>query len=358
MVDDVLGLPEGDSYAFTSLEAVNGERLRTLIGSTTMNGTTYVIRVARSEERLYGELRELAVGLVVAFPLAIGLSGLAGARMARRALEPIDRMAVHAKDVTAERLHDRLPIDNPNDELGRLATIFNDTLGRLEESFDRLRRFTADASHELRTPLTAMRSVGEVGLSAPRDASSYRDIIGSMLEEVERLTRLVDSLLTLSRADARQIPIQCEPVDLAELGRELVTDLNVLAEEKHQTLNVRSTGPVFVSADRLVLTQAIVNLLHNAIKYSPEGADIVVAMGAEPEPHLDVTDRGPGIPGEHRDRIFDRFYRADRSRSRRGGGAGLGLAIARWAVEANRGRLTLHATGPHGSTFRIQLPRV
>jgi heavy metal sensor kinase len=276
--------------------------------------------------------------------------------MARRALRPIERMAEHARSITADRLDDRLPIENPNDELGQLAVVFNDTLGRLERSFDQLRRFTADASHELRTPLTAIRSVGEVGLSERHDTPAYRDIIGSMLEEAERLTKLVDSLLTLSRADAGQAVLQRDTVDLSDLAHEVVAELGVLAEEKQQVLRIDSAGPVPVAADRVMLTQAIVNLLHNAIKYSPGAAEIAIVVAQVPEPHIDVVDRGPGIPQEHRDRIFDRFYRIDRSRSRGGGGAGLGLAIARSAVQANRGRLALHSTGPSGSTFRITLP--
>jgi heavy metal sensor kinase len=355
MLDELQALPRRD-YEFASAQAVTGERLRSMTGTTTLNGITYGVRVARSEERLHAELRELLLGMVVAFPLAIGLSAFAGAHMARRALRPVEHMADRAKSITADRLHDRLPIENPQDEIGGLATVFNDTLSRLEQSFDQLRRFTADASHELRTPLTAIRSVGEVGLSERHEASAYRDIIGSMLEEAERLTRLVDSLLTLSRADAGQAPVHRDTIDLCDLTRQAVTDLNVLAEERQQSLRMESQGPVFALADSVVLTQAVVNLLHNAIKYSPDGAEIDVLVSAEPEPHVDVIDRGPGIPEEHRDRIFDRFYRVDRSRTGGGGGAGLGLSIARWAVESNRGRLTLHATGSVGSTFRISLP--
>jgi heavy metal sensor kinase len=276
--------------------------------------------------------------------------------MARRALRPIERMAERARSITAERLHDRLPIENPSDELGQLAAVFNETLRRLETSFDRLRRFTADASHELRTPLTAIRSVGEVGVSERHDPAGYRDIIGSMLEEAERLTNLVDSLLTLSRADAGQAVLQRDIVDLSELAHEVVAELSVLAEEKQQVLRINSAEPVPVNADRVLLTQAIVNLLHNAIKYSPEAAEIAIVVSKDPESFIDVIDRGPGIPQEHQGRIFDRFYRVDRSRSRGAGGVGLGLAIARSAVEVNRGRLTLHRTGPSGSTFRITLP--
>ena len=355
MLDELTTLPTSADRT-DSVRAVNGERLRSMTGIVRVNRSVYGVRVARSEEPLRHELRELIIGMLFASPFAVGLSGLVGARMAKRALRPMERMADHARSITAERLHDRLPVDNPADELGQLATVFNNTLGRLEQSFDQLRRFTADASHELRTPLTAIRSVGEVGLSERHDASGYKDIIGSMLEEAERLTRLVDSLLTLSRADAGQAVLQKDTVDLTDLAREVISELSVLAEEKQQVVRIDSLGAVNAVGDRVMLTQAIVNLLHNAIKYSPEESEIVVIVSKEPEPHIDVIDRGPGIPVEHQDRIFDRFYRVDRSRSRGGGGVGLGLSIARSAVQANRGRLVLHLTGPSGSTFRITLP--
>ena len=177
-----------------------------------------------------------------------------------------------------------------------------------------------------------------------------------MLEEAERLTKLVDSLLTLSRADAGQAVLPRDTLDLSELAHEVVAELSVLAEEKQQVLRIESAGPVPVIADRVTLTQAVVNLLHNAIKYSPEAAEIAIVVSKDPEPYIDVVDRGPGVPQEHQDRIFDRFYRVDRSRSRGAGGVGLGLAIARSAVQANRGRLALQSTGPSGSTFRITLP--
>lgn len=355
MVDELFSLPTIDRV--DTVQAVNGERFRSMLGIVRMNGVTYGVRVARSEEPLRHELRELFTGMLFASPFVIGLAGFVGAQMARRALRPMERMAEHAHRITAERLHDRLPVDNPNDELGQLAAVFNATLSRLERSFDQLRRFTADASHELRTPLTAIRSVGEVGLSEPHDATVYRDIIGSMLEEADRLTRLVDSLLTLARADASQVALRPEEIDLSDFARDVVNDLCVLAEEKHQAIRVDASECVRVPVDRVLLSQALVNLLHNAINYSPETAEIVVRVHQGPDgPQIEVIDRGPGIPSEHQNRIFDRFYRIDQSRTQFAGGTGLGLSIAHWAVQANGGTLELYTTGPTGSTFRIILP--
>jgi len=265
-------------------------------------------------------------------------------------------MADRARTITAERLGERLPVENPGDELGQLADVFNDAFARLERSFEQLRRFTADASHELRTPLTAMRSVGEVGLREHREAAAYREIIGSMLEETDRLGRLVEGLLTLSRADGGSVSLSREGVDLAELARDVAAHLGVLAEEKHQSVTVDAPEPVPASVDRLVIRPALINLVDNAVKYMPPGGKVrIVVRNGGRGPIIDVVDTGPGIPPEHRDHVFDRFYRIDRARSRDLGGAGLGLSIARWAVEAHGGRIDLDSAEGRGSTFRITL---
>ncbi len=330
--------------------------VRLLSGSYLINRLPVVIRVARSEEPLRQELKKFLLVLVLGLPLAIGIAGLGGYTLARHALEPVSRMTEQARKITAERLRERLPVENPEDELGHLARVFNETFARLERSFEQMRRFTADASHELRTPLTAIRSVGEVGLREPRDAKAYREVIGSMLEEVDRLSRLVDSLLTLSRADAGHVKVTPEHINLIELAQEVVNQLGVLAEEKHQTLLVEAKEPVYVKVDRLILRQAIVNLIDNAIKYSPEGTCIRIVVQKRPEGSiLEVIDKGPGIAAEHRERIFDRFYRIDKARSREQGGTGLGLSMARWAVEVHGGRIELESEEGKGSTFRIML---
>jgi heavy metal sensor kinase len=264
-------------------------------------------------------------------------------------------MAEHARLITAERLKDRLPVDNPDDELGRLATVFNDTLTRLESSFERMRRFTMDASHELRTPLTAIRTVGEVGLRGRRDELAYREIIGSMLEEVDRLSQLVDRLLMLSRADTNQASLSMDNVDLCDLVRDVAAQLSVLAEEKQQSISIELSAAPSWTGDQLVLRQALLNLVDNAIKYTPEGGRIKISLAeTDSGPTIDVSDTGPGIPAELQTRIFDRFYRIDESRTS-GNGTGLGLSIAKWAVEANRGQLTLEQTNGVGSRFRIAL---
>jgi heavy metal sensor kinase len=330
---------------------------RVFTGGSRIGGRPVIVQVARSEAPLMQDLRQLVLVLLLGLPVGVLAAVVGGYSLARRALAPVDRMAERARTINAERLEDRLPVDNPHDELGRLATVFNDTLGRLESSFEQMRRFTSDASHELRTPLTAIRSVGEVGLRGRRDDTAYREIIGSMLEEADRLALLVDRLLTLSRADAGRGKLSSDVVDLSRLAGEVAEQLDVLADEKHQSIKVECEASPTWTGDRLVLRQALLNLVDNAIKYSPDGAQITIRVAEiSHEAILEVKDTGPGIPEELQSRIFDRFYRVDESRSRNYGGTGLGLSIAKWAVEVNGGRLTLESRNGSGSIFRIILP--
>src|SRR5436853_3929538 len=205
---------------------------RVMSGGARIGGRPVLVQVARSEGPIAQNMNQLIYILFLGLPGAVAVAGLGGYLLARRALAPIDRMAERARSINAERLNDRLPVDNPDDELGRLATVFNETLTRLESSFDQMRRFTADASHELRTPLTAIRSVGEVGLRGRRDEAAYREIIGSMLEEVDRLALLVDRLLTLSRADTGKAKLSVDVVDIPELAEEIAAQLGVQLEAR------------------------------------------------------------------------------------------------------------------------------
>lgn len=320
----------------------------------------YRIAAAIEESSIRHTLWMLAMILLAGVPFAIALAIAGGYFLAGRVLRPIGVMADKAQKITAESLSERLPVLNPQDEFGRLANVFNDTLTRLQDSFDRLRRFTADASHELRTPLTAIRSVGEVALQGSRDAAAYRDVIGSMLEEVDRLTGLVDSLLTLTRADSGAIRLTRQSVDLGELAGNVADHLRVLADEKHQTLSAHADGLIRVMGDPAILRLSLINLVHNAIKYTPDGGSIRLQVTTTTAGHavVEIRDTGLGIPAVHRQKIFERFYRVDAGRSSDSGGAGLGLAIARWAIEANGGSIELESEEGKGSVFRVILQSV
>jgi heavy metal sensor kinase len=363
-------LPELDHRMGISLfEVVDGERTVYRTGGWPPTGAypyrvgavkdnALRITIARDETPLRQTLRTLAGILAIGVPCAVGLAVGGGYVLAGRLLAPVGAMAATARRIGAESLAARLPISSPQDEFGQLAGVFNDTLSRLQDAFEQLRRFTADASHELRTPLTAMRSVGEVALRRSPNAAEYREVIGSMLEEVDRLTRLVENLLTLTRGESGRIPVASDMVDLGELAASVSDSLHVLAEEKHQSLLVEAGLPVTAACDPAILRQGLINLLHNAIKYTPGGGAIrmVVQRAASGEAVIEVKDTGPGIPAADRQRIFERFYRVDGGRSREAGGVGLGLAIARWAVEANGGRIEVESEEGRGALFRIVLP--
>ena len=332
--------------------------IRVLTGQSTIGKQRVVIQVAKREASMRHELKHLVLILVLGLPIGVAAAGLGSYSLARRALAPVERMAERARLITAERLSDRLPVDNPNDEFGQLASVFNATLGRLESSFDQMRRFTADVSHELRTPLTAIRSVGEVGLRGRRESQAYRGVIASMLEEVDRLSCLVDRLLTLSRAETGQAKVTLETVDLRSVAEEVAAHLGVLAEEKRQSMSVEADGSPQGLSDRLMLRQSLINLVDNAIKYTPVGGRILIRVTElATTATIDVIDNGPGIVNDLRGRIFDRFYRAGETRAAETGGTGLGLSITKWSVEVNGGQLSVEPTSGGGSTFRITLAR-
>ena len=344
-------------YSQRSSRLPDGTRIRLASRSHEVGDRQVLIRLAFSEEPLWRDMKEFLTVLCLGLPAMLAVAGFVGYGLARRILRPLGAMAQRAEQLTAENLHDRLPVENPDDELGQLARVFNHALDRLERSFEQLRRFTADASHELRTPLTAIRSVGEVGLEGPGSSSYYREVIGSMLEEANRLTRLVESLLTISRADAGHIQLHRAQLPLTALANEAAGLLEMLAEEKGAHLMVEGDPSIAITGDRLILRQAVMNLIDNAIKYSPAGGTVAVKVTREEDQAVvEVSDDGPGIPKQDREKVFDRFYRVDESRSRDAGGTGLGLSITRWAVEAHGGRITLDSRADLGSTFRISLP--
>lgn len=345
------------SYAYETIVASSGEPWRTITAPVSVSGHSVVLRVSRLEERVREELSEVRTVLALGLPLVVALAGLGGYLLARRALAPIDHLASEARRITAERLHERLTVPNQRDEIGRLAAVFNETFGRLESSFDQLRRFTADSSHELRTPLAVVRGIGEVAVAESRSPAEYKEAIGSMLEEVDRMSKLVETLLRLSHGDAGAIHLSRESHDVGQLAREVASSLGVLAEERNQTLTVEAEEAITAPVDRLVFREALTNILDNAIKYSPVGGAIAIRVARTGDRALiAISDRGPGVSPEHRARIFDRFFRVDDSRTRDTGGAGLGLAIAKWAVEIQGGQITVDERPGGGAEFRILVP--
>jgi heavy metal sensor kinase len=295
--------------------------------------------------------------LGIAYPVTLAVASLGGIFLAGRALSPIDRLTRLARRISAEDLSQRLDLRLPDDEVGRLARTFDEMIARLEDAFQRQRQFTADASHELRTPLTAIKGQAEVALSRPRDAVAYREVLQAVNEEVDRLIRMVGSLLTLARADAGQISIASEPVSLGDLVDAAVEQVHPMAEKHSLGLRVVSGPSVVLQADEDLLLQLLLNLLDNAIKCTPSGGQVTVGWRVnDREIELQVRDTGVGIGPEHLPHIFDRFYRADKARSRAEGGAGLGLSISRWIAEAHGGSISVWSEPGQGTTFTVTIP--
>jgi heavy metal sensor kinase len=352
-----------NTFSPRSLRLADGMPVLVISHVHVLQKTPVLIRLAYSTEPLRLQAFQLLGLLSLVLPIALIAAGFAGYRFAIKVLDPLDRMASLTERITARRLNERIPVKNADDELGHMALVLNGLLERLQESFEKLQRFTSDVSHELRTPLAAIRGVGEVGLQEEHDAEKYRDIIGSMLEEAAKLTAMTDTLLTIAHADSGAIQLRQTTFALMDLVQEGVAVVGVLAEDKQQTLSVTGDQRALVCADRAFLRMALVNLLDNAVKYSPSGSSIQVSLdlaGTNPGPaqfvELAIQDEGPGIPEGARQRVFDRFYRLDEARSRDSGGFGLGLPIAKWAVEAHGGNISVKTASPGGAIFYVRLP--
>lgn len=321
------------------------------------NGSTIgVLAVGESDEDTGETLESLTNIIRIAFPVTILFAAVVGLLLAHRALAPIDRITRMVRQLSANDLSQRLDLDLPDDELGRLAHTFDEMLERLETAFQRQRQFTSDASHELRTPLTIIKGQIEVALSRPRDAAAYREVLGATAEQSDRLIDLVNSLLLLARADAGQIPIQRDTVDVAAAVEIATEELRPLAEEHDVELSFDGQAAT-ITADLTLFHQLLFNLLHNAVRHTPAEGNVRVTWSLGRDAlRLEVHDTGSGIAPEHLPRIFDRFYRVDVARARNEGGAGIGLAICRWIVEAHRGSIAADSTVGTGSTFIVTLP--
>jgi heavy metal sensor kinase len=348
---------DSDGYAFVESSTGRHYAIRKTILHVD-GGVVLRVDVAQDGQQTFENLNKLMLVLLFGLPGILLVSLIGGYFLAGRVLSPMDEITRKASQITADDLSQRLPVGGQQDEFSRLARVFNETFERLEDAFKRMKQFTADASHELRTPLAVIRSLGENALQSHTDADCHADVIGSILEEVGRLTRLLDGLLILTRAESAQLPLNFNVVSLDEIALDVVSCLNVLAEEKRQTLVFHGQAELNVLLDETTFKQALINLIANAVQYTQDGGAITVRVrrcstqGAV----VEVDDNGPGIAAEHRGNIFERFYRVDKGRSQATGGSGLGLAIARWAIGLNGGTVEFEAKHDGGSIFRIALP--
>ena len=307
-------------------------------------------------------LEQLLTTILIAFVVGVIPAILVGRWIAERALEPVDRMITEVREITDGRsLHRRLPVPLAQDELARLAATLNQMMTRLERSFAALRRFTADASHELKTPLTVVRAGVERAITRPDTAPETLAALEETLQEVNRMTELLDSLLTLARADEGRAELHREPVDLRQILEEAGETGELLAEHAGVGIDIRLPAePVVVSVDRSRVRQLALNLIENAVKYTPRGGQVSVELGSSNgRAVFTVADTGIGIAPGDLPHVFDRFWRADSARTRTSerAGTGLGLAICKWIAEAHGGTIEVQSRPGRGTTFTVGLPR-
>jgi heavy metal sensor kinase len=320
-------------------------------------GIVGVLEIGQSQEDLNETLQALLLIIAVVYPVTLGVASIGGVFLASRALSPIDTLTRLARRISAEDLGQRLDMSHPDDEVGRLASTLDEMIARLDNAFRRQRQFTADASHELRTPLTVIEGQIEVALQRERDNETYRRVLQTAKREVDRMIRMVGSLLTLARADAGQITISKDVVDLSDLVSATVEQVRPLADQKQLALTLEPAPNTFLEADEDLLLQVLLSLLDNAFKYTPSGGGVSVGWRKEGgDTEVWVKDTGAGIPDEHIQHVFDRFYRVDAARSEDTSSAGLGLSICRWIVEAHGGSISVESTPGEGSTFIARLP--
>jgi len=316
-----------------------------------------VVQVGTSLEFVRESMSNLLVVFFILVPSLLFVAGVVGIFLAGKALKPIREIARTTRHITVNNLDERITVPVARDDVGQLAATINGMLDRLSLSFQKITQFTADASHELRTPLTIMRGELEIALRGERSAEDYLETLGSSLEEVERMSKIVNDLLLLSKSDMGQEVLRYDPVDLRLLLSNLLSHFKILADEHQIQLGSTFEEVETVFGDQLRLRQLLVNLLTNAIRYTPVGGKINLALkGLDNGVEIAIADTGIGIPVEDIPFIFDRFYRADKARSRQYGGSGLGLSIVKWIVDAHHGTIKVDSVVGEGSVFRVVLP--
>jgi heavy metal sensor kinase len=324
----------------------------------TVHGQPYTVQVAALMNESLIAMDDFRRTLLVFAPLVLALASLGGYWLSKRALAPVDQISQAAQRIGIENLSGRLPVPATGDQIQSLSETLNSVFSRLEDSVRRMKQFTADASHELRAPMSLIRTTAEVAVQRDRSAEEYRDALREILEESERTSQVIDSLMLLARADSGKAALDLVPADLAVIARGAIEQGDRLARTQGLTVACDFPNqPIPIRADEPALRRALLILLDNAVKYGREGGAIRVSLSRNNGcGTATVSDNGIGIAPEDLPHIFDRFWRADKARSREQGGAGLGLSIAQWIVDAHGGSIAVESELGKGSTFRIQLP--
>ncbi len=317
-----------------------------------------IIQIGTSLQFLFESLRKLLYILAILFPIGILISFFSGYFLAERVLAPVRIITQKAKRISGENLDEKIGENMPDDEIGELAKTFDGMISRIRESFEELRQFSADVSHELRTPLTILKGEIEVALKGDRTKEEYKKTLKSSLEEVERLKRIVEDLLFLSKVEAGKITYRLTKVDLLEVVLSVINVLKFLIKQKNIKLNIDGSPEIYVKGDENLLKQLVYNLIENAIKYNRDGGEINIQIDKnEKNVILKISDTGYGIPEEDLNKIFNRFYRVSKSRTRSEGGLGLGLNIVKKIVELHNGEIKVESEINKGSTFTVILPK-
>lgn len=332
--------------------------LRIITVPIVVNGTLLnIVRVGTSLQPVEETLDRLLLVLLLTLPAGLVVALVGGWFLAERALRPVESITLAARRIAAGDLTQRLRVPATADEIGRLAATFNDMISRLDASFRQVRQFGTDASHELRTPLTVLKGETELALRRPRRAEEYRDVLESSLEEIDRMTRIVDELFFLSRADLGEVKMESLPVRLETLVEDMARQAALLAQDTTVEVVLGPVTPCTILGDELRLRELLLNLVDNAIKYSRPGGKVELGLECHGSAaRLTVSDQGIGIEPDALSRIFDRFYRADSARAHVKKGTGLGLSICKWIAEVHHGRIEVRSTAGHGATFSVILP--
>src|SRR5256885_1235400 len=320
-------------------------------------GETYLLVVGASMRQMEDTLHSFLAALAWLIPSGVLLAGIASWFMAGKALQPVAALSKAAGEIAVTSLDRRLPVRGTNDELDQLAAEFNDTLGRLEKAVGEMKQFTASISHELRTPLAVLGGEAEVALMEANSAEQYRRVLASQLEEFEKLTRMINQLLTLARAESGDVAIANEPVNISSMTESLAEQLEPVAASKDVSISCKCDSDVILRGDAAWVERIILNLVDNAIKFTPPGGHVQIKVSrVDGDAILDIADDGIGIAPEAVPHIFERFYRADPSRSNRADGAGLGLSLVKWAVDQHRGSIQVQSSLGRGTRFIVRLP--
>jgi heavy metal sensor kinase len=345
-----------NAYLSTVTTKNEGVRLYATVFLNPFSGEPSVWIVGQSTTEITDVLHTFIYVIIFAMVGVIILAGIGGLFLAERALKPVQRITETAQKIEGSDLSQRIDVKT-DDELGRLAATLNDMIGRLEESFNRQRQFTADASHELRTPLAIMQAEATLALSKERTPDDYRKALETISQESDYMSSVIGKLLFLARSDAGKEQLSFEDVDIKELITGLSANIEALAQDKGIKFTVDAKETLTVSGDKVKLRQLFINILENAVRYTPANGNIVVSLvQKDANAVVTIADTGIGIPPEHLPHIFERFYRVDKARARADGGVGLGLAIAKIIAESHKGTIAVASEVGKGTTFTISIP--